>query len=175
MYILVVSIRHHQQSLTISECSSYTTGYSVVIIRFDTQFVHNHFNIVVAIAVYSHFWCQFTYFAIYTGMQETFFANTLKEFPVMSLTVAHQGCQQINPLVGIAINNQLYNLLFCKAHHLFPCFIRNSISDSCIKQTKEILDFSNSPDCRARISISCFLVNTDYWTQSCNLVYVRSL
>ena len=70
--------------------------------------------------------------------------------------------------------NQIQNLFFGILYHLFSCKIGICLSCSSIEQTKEIVNFSRSTNCRPRIFISSFLFNGNNRTQSRNFINIRT-
>ena len=119
--------------------------------------------------------CNLTNLPVDTDIQVSFFPDLFKEFFIMSLTRTHQRGQHIDFLPFIIFQNKFQYLFFGVFHHLFSRKIRISYSGTGIKQTEIVVNLRSGSDRRTGIFVRSFLFNGNNRTQSCYLIYIRTL
>ena len=73
---------------------------------------------MVAVTVQFHAGLYLTQFSVHTDCQITLAAYALKEFLIVSLTVAYQRSQHVNALSVIVAQDKVYYLLLGELDHL---------------------------------------------------------
>ena len=134
--------------------------------------VHHHFDIVVAVAVKLHAGKQLFNFAVNTGIEIALTAETLKELPIVALSVFHHRRHDVQLVSAVALENQVENLLLAVVHHLLSGNVGKGFSGTGVKQAEEVVDFGRRADGRARIFVRRLLLDTDHGRQAGNLIHV---
>ena len=172
---LCLCIENHQQSVSLTHGGGNTLFQPFIILIFYDQFVNDYFNIMILITIQFQTMCNLTNLPVDTDIQVSFFPDLFKEFFIMSLTRTHQRGQHIDFLPFIIFQNKFQYLFFGVFHHLFSRKIRISYSGTGIKQTEIVVNLCSGSDRRTGIFVRSFLFNGNNRTQSCYLIYIRTL
>ena len=108
--------------------------------------VDDHFNVVILVAVELHALRKFAQLAIYADVEKTFFANVLKKFLIVTLTIAHQGRKQIDFMTVVVVEHHVEDTFLRIFHHGFAREVGVSLSGSGVEQTQEVVDFCDGSD-----------------------------
>ena len=171
-YALTLGIKNHQQPVTLAHGGGNAVLQAgIILIRYH-QFVNDHLDIMVLVAVQFHAGKRFAHFTVHADVKIAFFANLLEQLLIMSLTATYQRSKNVNAFPFVIIQNKLKNLLFGIFHHFFTGKIRISFTGTGIQQTKIIVYLRCRTYGRTWVFIGCLLLNGNHRAQSCNLIYI---
>ena len=128
-------ILYHQQAVALLHGGSHAVLQAHIVLVRRNQFVDDHLHIVILVSVQLHAGQCFAHFAVHPDIEVALLAHLLEQVLVVSLTVAHQGSQDIDALALIIAQNQLQDLLFGVLHHLLAGQIGVSLARTGIEQT----------------------------------------
>ena len=109
---------HHHQTVTLLHCQSNAVNQTVTVFLVNDQFLYYNLDIVVAVTVQFHAGLYLTKFAVHAYCQIALTAYTLKEFLIMSLTVAYQRSQHVYALSVVVVQDKVDDLLLGELDHL---------------------------------------------------------
>ena len=110
-----------------------TLNKSFVVLILNLKSVDDNLYAVIAIAVELHARQEFLHLSIYSCIEITFAANGFEEFFVVSFAVLDEGSKQDDSFAEVFIQEQIDNLFFRIANHLFATNVRISFGCPCIK------------------------------------------
>ena len=140
---------------------SHALFQALLVLALYAELVDDHFDVVIFVAVEAHAVFHGSEFAIDAHVEESLFANALKEFLVVAFALFDQGCKEIDLAVGIVGQDALENLLLGVFHHLLSADIGVGIARTGIKQAEEIVNLRDGADRGARIFVRSLLLNAD--------------
>ena len=147
----------------------------VVIIGFDLETVHHHFDGMRLIAIQLHARHYLPYLSIHTDMHESLLANGLEQLFVMSFSARNERCQQKDLLTGIVTDDEVDDLLVGELDHRFAGQIGIGDAGTGKEKTQEIIHFGDRADRRTRVLGGGLLVDGDNRAQAGNLIHVGTL
>ena len=130
---------------------------------------------MVLVTVYFHSTSKLLYLSIYAYVEITFATHLLKEFTVVTFTIADEWREDVYFTVLIVRHNHIHHFLLCIFHHLFTTHIRVCLACTSKEKSEIIVYLSSCSDGRTWILIGRFLFNGDDGRESCNLIYIRTL
>ena len=111
----------------------------------DAQAVHDELDGVELVAVELHAVFNLADFAVHA--QVALLAQVLEELLVVALAVAHQGGEDADLAVGIALRHELHDFLTRVFDHGLAREIGRGAADAGIEQAQEVVDFGYGADC----------------------------
>ena len=151
---------------------SHALFQALLVLALYAELVDDHFDVVIFVAVEAHTVFHGSEFAIDAHIEESLFANALKEFLVVAFALFDQGRKEIDLAVGIVGQDTLEDLLLGVLHHFLPADVGVGIARTGIKQAEEVVDFGDGADRGARIFIGGLLLNADDGRKSGDFINV---
>ena len=173
--LIGILIPNHDKSLTLTHGNADGITKSFLITFLHGKLINNNLNVMVLVAIHLHATLQFENLIIHTNLEIALATHLLKEFTVMSLTIANKRSENDDTLSDIVAENHLCDLILSIFHHLLARHIAICRTRTGKEQTKIVIDLSSSADGRARIAVCRLLLDTDNWRKTRNLIHVRTL
>ena len=167
-----VGIENEHQSIALLEGLSHALFQALLVLALYAELVDDHFDVVIFVAVEAHTVFHGSEFAIDAHIEESLFANALKEFLVVAFALFDKGSEEIDLAVGIVGQDALEDLLLGVFHHLLSADIGVGIARTGIKQAEEVVDFGDGADRGARIFVRSLLLNADDGRKSGDFINV---
>ena len=140
----------------------------------DLQFVNDHLDVVIFIAIHFHAAYNFLHLSVYPDVQIAFAAHRLEKFAVVTLSAAYQRSQDENLVPIVVVQDHVEHLFLSIFHHLLARHVAICLSGSGKEQTHVVVYFGSGADGGARIAVGGLLVYADDGRESCYLVHVRT-
>ena len=115
--------------------------------------VDDDFDVVCLVAVHHHTELYLTHFAIHTHTGESRLADVLKQFAVMAFAATDSRGKNVDALAVKFLENQVGDLFFGVAHHLFARVVGIGLTNSGIEKAQEVVYFGDGAHRRARVFV----------------------
>ena len=146
---------------------------AAVIPAFGLQAVHYQLDEMRLVTVQGVHLLQVLQLPVDADLGVTAPAHLLKEFPVMTLSAAHQGREQVALFPLILRKDEVHNLLIRVADHFPAAFRRVSPRTLGVQQAQKVVDFRNGAHRAAGIAAGGFLLDGNDGAQAGNLFHLR--
>ena len=109
-------------------------------------------------------------FTIHTGIEIALLADALEEFTVMSFAALHHGCQKVDALSVVLLQEEVQYVLLGVFDHLLACLIAERLAGSGVEQTQIVIDLCDGADGGTWILVCCLLLDADDRRESADLI-----
>ena len=170
----LLSFYYHHLSFSHLHCYFKTLLQTFLILLVDSEFVDDHFNVVILVSIDFHALGHIHNLTIHTGIEIPLLADALEEFAVVSLTALHDGCQKENALAVVLFQKQVQHVFLGIFHHLLACLVTECLTCTGIEQSQIVIDFCYSTDRRTWVLVGGLLLDANDRGESANLIYIRA-
>ena len=127
----------------------------------DSQFVDDHFDVVVLVSVHLHALGHLHDFAIHSGIEIAFLTDAVEEFAVVAFTALNEWCQEEDALAVVLFQQEVHHVLFGVFDHLLACLITESLASTGIEQSQIVIDFCHRSHRGAWALVGGLLLDAD--------------
>ena len=144
-------------------------------IRINLKSVYNNIDIMLDILVKFNFFRKFIHVAINTNSYIAHLNSLFKYLGMLTLSSSYNRCQHLNSCAFRQCHDTVHNFINALLSDFLTAVRAVRNTDSCIKQSEIIINFSNGTNGRTWVTVIGFLVNTNRRRQAFNLLHIRLL